>query len=254
MRASATGGRAAGSGAGLVFRLHRRPASFLIGLCTRDAGTKRSQVDLKGGRLPSLMPHIINRYTPFVVILLASIVLSGCSQLFGDPREEANQAIADANKSIAEHNKQFEQARDTYADVKKKVESGDDPSKEKEQITKARNTLQEAKSNLQDARKSLNGVQDLDVDDTVKKYTSLLSEAMDTQISAEAKEIDFYEILEKDPALKEQREKALDLLSEVGDGYKKAEKSYADARELANKNPKILGPGSKSQESGSAKN
>lgn len=208
-------------------------------------------MDLKGGKLPSLMTHMINRYTPFVVILLASILVSGCSQLFGDPREEANQAITSANKSIAKHNKQFQQARDTYSEVKKKVEDGDDPSKEKEQITNAKDTLQNARGNLQDARKSLKGVQDLDVDGKIKKYTSLLSDAMDAQISAEAKEINFYGILEKDPALKDQREKALNLLSGVGDGYKKAEKSYADARELANKNPEILGPGSNSQGNGS---
>ena len=194
---------------------------------------------------------MINRYTPFVVILLASFFLPGCSQLFGDPREEANQDITDANDSIAKHNKQFEQARSTYSEVKKKVEDGDDPSKEKGQITDAKNTLQDARGNLQDARKSLNGVQDLDVDGKIKNYTSLLSDAMDAQISAEAKEIDFYEILEQDPALKDQREKALNLLSEVGDGYKKAEKSYAEARELANKNPEILGPGSDGQGSGS---
>lgn len=185
---------------------------------------------------------MINRYAPMVVILLALLPLAGCSGLFGNPREQANEAIAQANDSIAEHNRLFEQARNTYADVKKKVESGDDPSKEKGRITEAKNTLQEARTNLQDARESLNGVRDLDVDPTVKEYAGLLSDAMDAQLGAEAKEIEFYGILEQDPALEKQRKKALDLLSEVGDGYKKAEDAYGKARELANNNPDVLGP------------
>jgi DNA repair exonuclease SbcCD ATPase subunit len=193
---------------------------------------------------------MINRYASVVVILLALVPLAGCSGLFADPREEANEAIAEANDSIAEHNRLFEQARDTYADVKEKVESGDDPSKEKERIADARNTLQEARTNLQDARESLSGVQDLDVDETVKEYAGLLSEAMDAQLAAEAKEIEFYGILEEDPALEERREEALDLLSEVGDGYEKAEEAYGKARELANNNPDVLGPASGDQQDG----
>lgn len=192
------------------------------------------------------MSHMINRYALIVVIMLSALVLlAGCSNITGDPREKANTAVADANDSIAKHNKLFEKARNTYADVKKKVESGDDPSKEKKDITQAKNTLQEARGNLQDARGSLDGVKDLDGDSTVKKYASLLSDAMDAQISAEAKEIQFYGILEKDPALKDQRKDALDILSQVSDGYKKAEDAYGKARDLANKNPKVLGPASK---------
>jgi DNA repair exonuclease SbcCD ATPase subunit len=187
------------------------------------------------------MAHMINRYAAIVVILFSALALSGCSGLFGDPREEANEAISEANDSIAEHNRLFERARDTYADVKEKVESGDNPSGERENITEAKNTLEEARGNLQDARESLDGVQDLDVDETVKRYASLLSDAMEAQISAEAKEIEFYGILEDDPALENRRDEALDLLSEVGDGYAKAEDAYGKARELANNNPDVLG-------------
>ena len=60
-------------------------------------------------------------------------------------------------------------------------------------------------------------MEDLDVDPAVKEYASLLSEAMEDQLDAEAKEIEFYGILEQDPALENNREKALDLLSEVGE-------------------------------------
>jgi hypothetical protein len=83
-------------------------------------------------------------------------------------------------------------------------------------------------------------VQDLDVEPEVKKYAETLSGAMNEQLDAEAKEIEFYEILEKDPALKDDRKKVLDLLSEVGDGYEKAEKSYEDAQKLADENPKLI--------------
>jgi vacuolar-type H+-ATPase subunit I/STV1 len=184
------------------------------------------------------MTYIINRLTPVVVILISAIVLAGC---FGNtPREQADEAISNANRSISEHNKLFDKARSTYADVKKKIEAGDNPSKEKDNITEAKNNLEEARKYLQDAKESLETVDDLDVDPAVKEYASLLSEAMQDQLDAEAKEIEFYGILEEDPALENHREKALDLLSEVGKGYQKAEKTYGKAQELADAHPKLI--------------
>ncbi len=195
----------------------------------------------KGCKLPSLMPHMINRRVHFVVILLSSLLLFGCSGVFGeDPGEQANQAIKDANASISEHNKLFEEARATYTDVKQQIESGEDPSQEKDRITEAKNTLEEARQKLKDARESLNTVDDLDVDPKVKEYAGLLSDAMDAQLAAEAKEVQFYGILEEDPALENNREKALDLLSEVGAGYREAEESYTKAQELADSNPGLI--------------
>jgi hypothetical protein len=63
---------------------------------------------------------------------------------------------------------------------------------------------------------------------------------MDAQLAAEAKEIEFYGILEEDPTLQNNREKALDLLSEVGQGYQKAENLYQKAQNLANSHPKLI--------------
>jgi hypothetical protein len=187
------------------------------------------------------MMHMINRLAPTVVILLSMFLLAGCSGIFGEsPREQADEAISSANKSISAHNELFDEARATYADVKEKIDSGDDPSKEKDNITEAKNTLERARNDLQDARESLEVVDDLDVDPSVKEYASLLSEAMDAQIAAEAKEIQFYGILEEDPALQDDREKALDLLSEVGAGYKEAERTYDEAQNLADEHPKLI--------------
>jgi hypothetical protein len=196
----------------------------------------------KGCKLPSFMAHIINRCALVVVISLSAFLLGGCTGVLGqDPREQANEAIAEANESIAEHNKLFEEARDTYAAVKERIESGEDPSEEeRNRITEAKNTLEEARANLDDARESLGTVQDLDVNQTIKDYAGLLSEAMDAQLAAEAKEVVFYDLLEEDPALENNREKALDLLSEIGAGYEKAEKAYAEAQELANANPNVI--------------
>jgi hypothetical protein len=182
------------------------------------------------------MRYMINCLVPAVVILLSAFVLAGCE----DPREQADEAISSANQSISEHNELFGKARSTYADVKQKIESGVDPSKEKDSIVEAKNTLEKARKDLQDARESLGTVADLEVDPSVKKYARLLSEAMDAQLAAEAKEIEFYGILEEDPALQNNREKALDLLSEVGEGYQKAEKTYDEAQNLANAHPKLI--------------
>jgi DNA repair exonuclease SbcCD ATPase subunit len=187
------------------------------------------------------MTYILNRPAPIVVILLSVILLSGCSGIFGSsPREQADEAISNANESISEHNKLFDQARSTYSDVKENIEAGDDPSKEMDNITSAKNDLQEARTHLQDAKGSLETVDDLDVDPAVKEYAVLLSQAMQDQLDAEAKEIEFYGILEKDPALENNREEALDLLSEVGDGYQKAEKTYTKAQNLADEHPKLI--------------
>ena len=187
------------------------------------------------------MPHMINRLTPVVVILLAAFVLAGCSGIFGNtPREQADQAISSANQSISEHNKLFDEARSTYSSVKEKIETGDDPSKEKDDITEAKKTLQQARQDLKDARASLGTVPDLDVDPAIKQYASLLSKAMDEQLDAEAKEIEFYGILQTDPGLQDNREKALELLTEVGDGYKSAQKTYAKAQNLADSHPKLI--------------
>jgi DNA repair exonuclease SbcCD ATPase subunit len=187
------------------------------------------------------MTYILNRPAPIVVIVLSVILLSGCSGIFGQsPREQADEAISNANESISEHNKLFDQARSTYSDVKENIEAGDDPSKEMDNITSAKNDLQEARTHLQDAKGSLETVDDLDVDPAVKEYAVLLSQAMQDQLDAEAKEIEFYGILEKDPALENNREEALDLLSEVGDGYQKAEKTYTKAQNLADEHPKLI--------------
>jgi hypothetical protein len=187
------------------------------------------------------MRYMINCLAPFVVILLSAFLLAGCSAVFGEsPREQADEAINEANDSISEHNVLFDEARSTYADVKQRIESGADPSKEKDNIAEAKNTLEKARTYLQDARESLGTVAGLEVDPSVKEYARLLSEAMDAQLAAEAKEIEFYGILEEDPALQNNREEALDLLSEVGEGYQKAEKIYDEAQNVANANPKLI--------------
>jgi septal ring factor EnvC (AmiA/AmiB activator) len=186
------------------------------------------------------MTHMINRCTLLVVILLSTLLLAGCAGLLQNPREQANQAIEDANQSVAKHNKLFEQARQTYADVKEEIESGEDPSKLRDRITDAKHTLEEARLHLDDARDSLGRVQDLDVDQTIKEYARLLSKAMDIQLAAEAKEVEFYDLLEEDPALENNRKKALDLLSEVGAGYEKAEKAYEEAQNFADSHPNAI--------------
>jgi len=183
---------------------------------------------------------MINRRALLVVILFSAF-LGGCSGVLQeDPRERANEAIVDANESIAENNKLFEKARNTYADVKKQIEAGEDPSGERDRITEAKNTLEEARGNLDDAKESLGAIQDLEVDRDIKRYASLLSEAMDAQLAAEAKEIEFYDLLEEDPALDNNRERALDLLSEIGAGYEKAERAYGEAQDLADSNPNVI--------------
>lgn len=203
----------------------------------------------KGGKLPSLMTHIINRSALVVVISLAAMFLYGCSSLTADPREQANEEILAANEAVAQHNELFEETRSTYREVKESIESsggGSDEEnafeEEKEQIANAQETLEEARSNLEEARGSLQSVQDLDVEQPVKRYARLLDEAMRAQIAAESDEIEFYDLLIENPTLEEGRERAEELLTQAGDSYQEAENSYEEAQELADSNPELLGP------------
>ena len=187
------------------------------------------------------MHHMINRRALSVVILLSTLLLAGCSGVFGEsPGEQADQAINEANGAIDEHNRLFDQARATYDDVKQQIEAGDDPSAQQDRITQARDDMEQARSRLQDARDSLDGVNDLDVDPAVKRYASTLSDAMNAQISAEDREIEFYALLEEDPALENNREEAENLLEQVGNDYERAEQAYAEARDLADENPELI--------------
>jgi tetratricopeptide (TPR) repeat protein len=198
------------------------------------------------------MAHMINRPTLIVVITLSTFFLGGCSGLMGEtPREQANQDISTANEAVAQHNELFQQTRGTYQDVKEKIESsggegGDNAfQEEKDRIAEARSNLEEARSNLEDARSSLEDTQGIEeLDPAVKEYATTLSEAMDAQLDAETKEIQFYDLLEEDPILENNRDEAQQLLSDAGDSYQQAENSYEKAQELANSNPDVLSPAS----------
>ena len=175
------------------------------------------------------------------MILLSTLLCAGCSGFFGEsPGERADAAIVEANESIEEHNRLFDEARSTYSDVKEEIEAGNDPSAQQDRITEARETMEEARANLQDARESLAVVDDLDVDPAVRRYASTLSDAMEAQISAENREIEFYALLEEDPSLENNREEAEELLQRVGEDYEEAEQAYAEARQLADENPNLI--------------
>ena len=212
----------------------------------------------KGGKLPSLMMHIINRTALIVVISLAAMLLYGCSSLTADPREQANEEISAANEAVSRHNELFRETRGTYREVKENIESSgggsDDENafkEEKERITAAQGKLEDARSQLEEARTSLQSVRDLDVEQPVKRYARLLDEAMKAQISAESDETKFYDLLIEDPTLENNRERAEELLAQAGDGYQQAENSYQEAQKLADSNPDLLGPAPTTSETNS---
>ena len=184
--------------------------------------------------------HVLVRPVLFVALTLSLPLLVGCSGYFGSPREQANDYVGEANQAINEHNRLFEEARGTYTEAKEAVEAGGDVSEGEERITQTRKTMQEARGRLEEAREPLSELYDLDANPEIKEYAGLLLNAVDTQLAAEAREIEFYEILEQDPVLSENREEALDILSEVDDGYEEAEDAYGRAQKLADANPELL--------------
>ncbi len=186
------------------------------------------------------MARILARPALLVVITLSLSLFAGCSALLGDPLERANALIAEANQDIDEHNRLSEEARATYTQAKEGIEAGDNPSGEAERITQTRETMEEAQARLSEARQLLAEVRNLDVDAELKDYVGLLSEALDTQAAAEDREIDYYRILEEDPSLEDDRERALDILQQVDDFSQRAEEDYERAREFADDNPELI--------------
>ena len=200
------------------------------------------------GRLLSLMARILVRPVLTVVITLSLALLASCSGVLEDPYGQANEHIADANEAIEEHNQRFEEARDAYDEAKESVESGEASSEqataqEEERIAQARENMQEARDTLEEAREQLSEVQDLEVAPEVQEYAVLLSEAIDAQLAGEGGEIGFYELVERDPTLADNREQAEEMLTEVGDRYEEARSAYDRARELADANPELLPAG-----------
>ncbi|CAA9463307.1 MAG: hypothetical protein AVDCRST_MAG28-3693 [uncultured Rubrobacteraceae bacterium] len=194
------------------------------------------------------MMRILVRPVLLVVITLALSFATGCSGLSGDPYEQANDYVVEANETIQEHNRLFEEARGTYEEARAAVESGgsssdDDTIQEEdiEEIAQARETMQEARDTLDGAREPLSEIQDLNVEEEITQYAVLLAEGVDAQIAAENREITFYETLEQDLTLEDNREDTEEILTEIGDGYKEAQNSYDRARELAEANPNLLG-------------
>ena len=192
------------------------------------------------------MARILVRPVFAVVITLS---LAGCSGISLDPYDQANRNVADANEAIEEHNQLFADARSTYEEARGSVEAGETTSaeattQEVERIAQAREDMQEARTTLEEAREPLSEVQDLAVEAQIQEYAGLLSQAIDAQLAAESREIDFYELLEQDPTLADNREEAEGILTEVGDGYEEAENAYERAREVANANPELLPEGS----------
>ena len=192
-------------------------------------------------RLPSFMARILARPALFVLITLTQLSLfAGCSGLSGNPHDEANGLVTQANQDIDEHNRLFEETRDTYAEAKDAVEAADDPSEEAERFTQTRETMVEAQAKLKDAREPLSEIRNLDVDTELKDYVGTLSEALDTHIAAEDREMEYYRILEEDPGLEDNRESAQGILDQVADFYQRADADYQRAQDLADANPELI--------------
>lgn len=182
------------------------------------------------------------------VILLSPVIVVGCSS---DPRLEANRAIERANEEISAHDELFDEARGIYSETQQAVrEGGESPEStdmgttgQAEDISEARDTLEEARDRLQAAQEEISGIQDLEVSQELLRYSRTLDRALADQIRGEEREISFYEILAEDPALEENRDRAIiGILAEAEDAYAAAESGYAEAREIADSNPELIVP------------
>lgn len=200
---------------------------------------------MKGGRLPSLMAHILNRTFKAFVILLslfaAALVLAGCSS---DPRQEADRAIERANEHISAHDELYDEARAAYEEARNSLqeEEAGETTAQAQSISEARRKMQDARGRLQQAREEIAGIRDLDVSGELREYSRTLDGALEAQITAEQREIEFYEIAAEDPALEDNRERAIGILAEAEDAYNEAEDGYERAAEIGDSNPRMAAP------------
>jgi len=186
----------------------------------------------------------------FLVALTLALSVTGCAApslpSIGEerPAGEANEAIERANEAIDEHDRLFLEARDLYEGALREIEDGrGDPEREAGRIGQARETMGEARSQLEEARESLRRIQDLDVEPELKEYARRLSEAAALRSEAEAREMEYYEILEGDPILRENRERALDALEEARRGYREADRAFEQAEAVVRENPDLFAEG-----------
>lgn len=194
---------------------------------------------MKGGRLLSLMAHILNRTRLAFVILLSPLVVAGCSTQ--DPRQEADRAIERANEDISAHDDLYNEAREDYERSQDSVQS-EETTQGAESAGEALDSMQEARSRLEEARREISSIRDLEVSSDLLQYSRALDEALESQIRAERREIAFYELLAKDPALEEDRQRAIGLLAEAEDAYDEADRAYREAAEAADSNPELVAP------------
>lgn len=182
------------------------------------------------------------------MILLSLIAVAGCS---ADPRLEANRAVESANEEISAHDELFDEARNTYSEARQSIRGSSESTEaeatgaegtEVESISEARGTLEEASGRLENAREEISGIRDLDVSNELLDYSRTLDGALSAQIRAEEREIAFYEVLAEDPALEENRDRAIGLLTEAEDSYAEAESGYREADQIADSNPELVAP------------
>jgi tetratricopeptide (TPR) repeat protein len=189
---------------------------------------------------------VASRPLLFLFFLPVLALLGGCSApslpSVGEDRREAevNGIIEEANNAIAEHDRRFMEARETYEEALRSIERGGDAEKEAERIAQARETLGEARASLQEARDALGRIERLDVDPEVKRYARLLSEATRIRSEAEAREMEYYKVLEGDPILRDDREEALRALDEAREGYRRADRAFDRVERFAADNPDLF--------------
>lgn len=172
-------------------------------------------------------------------LLAAALVVSGCST---DPRQEADGAIERANEHISAHDELYDEARAAYEEARSSVQEDGERTAQAQSISEARRKMQEARDELRQARREISSVRDLDVSGELKEYARTLDGALEAQMTAEQREIEFYETAAEDPALEDNRERAIGILAEAEDAYQEAEDGYERAAEIGDSNPRMAAP------------
>lgn len=118
-----------------------------------------------------------------VLLLVALLVLAGCSSWLESPTKPANDAIEQANGRLEKAASLEEDVRSRMSSLDELPATSDGAAQGLELIAGLRETIASEKAELTAARTAMDGISNMKVADEYKEYARLESHAIDTRVT-----------------------------------------------------------------------
>jgi hypothetical protein len=118
-----------------------------------------------------------------VLLLVALLVLAGCSSWLESPTKPANDAIEQANGRLEKAASLEEDVRSRMSSLDELPATSDGAAQGLELIAGLRETIASEKAELTAARTAMDGISKMKVADEYKEYARLESHAIDTRVT-----------------------------------------------------------------------